>query len=143
MQRLRGDAEGTDDEIPIVVVVLKRFMEDYVDTWQGRATDLLLALNATADSSERCQRGWPQNAKQLGHRLRNQASTLEHHGLYIERVTSGGRKLYVSYTPKELTESSTTGTGESENLTPTPPAPVITTEKARSFAIQDFRRSLH
>lgn len=143
MQRLRGDAEGTDDEIPVVVAVLQRFMEDNADTWQGRATDLLCALDATADGAERNQREWPQNAKQLGHRLRNLASTLEHHGLHVERILSGGRRLNVRYVPEGAAASSLTGTDESESLTPMPQAPVIKAARRHNAGIREFRRSLH
>ncbi|XKH59394.1 hypothetical protein LG290_11975 [Halomonas sediminis] len=143
MQRLRGDAEGADGDIPPLVSALQDFMADKTSTWQGRATDLLHGLNATAAGQEQDQRDWPQNAKQLGHRLNSLASTLEHHGFHVERINSGGRRLTVRYMPEGATSSSLAGTDESESLTPMPPAPVITAARSHNAGIREFRRSLH
>lgn len=123
LQRLRGNGEDGEDEdnAPVFITVLQRFMGEAAEPWQGRATDLLGELNNAASNVERGASDWPQTPSQLGRKLRDFASTLESHGLYTKHFVSGGRKLEVRFVSRHHTPGT---------IPPTPVSPATQAEPA-------------
>jgi len=60
------------------------YIKDHPEPWEGRASDLLNALNGQATEETRKQRGWPADATRLSSELRRIAPNLRAIGLAVD-----------------------------------------------------------
>ncbi len=114
-----------------VAAAISIFMEEK-NEWEGSASSLLEALEATADNEKISTKsgGWPRAANSLSRKLNEVKTNLAEVGIYIDshKGTSGRRIITISKTAKKTASTATELTNQ---ITSTPPQLSLGIETAK------------
>jgi len=100
-ERNRERANEASLESSIVANKIIKFLDDHNDDWQGRATDLLEALNNSTSEEIRKRKDWPKQPNVLSNALRRIAPSLRERGIGCEFGRSKQRIITLTPAPAE------------------------------------------
>jgi len=82
--------------------------------WRGEPADLLGVLNGLVSDEQRRAKGWPANARSLGHCLRRLAPALRRAGISFERGKGKRRIIHLCKAREKTSETSETSESRTE-----------------------------